>query len=211
MTEPNTRIAVGQGGEYDVEPVVALFTVAFMDDPLARWLIPDTQARMEVLPAYLRIFVEHALHDRGGSIELSPDVDAAALWFALQADTTPRIPGYKEQLVRAVGGARLARFLLLDQARHNHHPGRLGHDYLAFAAVHPDQQRRGLGTALLQPRLRLLDARGQPAYAEATNARTAAWLQQQGYQGQAPYQPAPDSPWLLPLWRPAATGDRDRR
>src|SRR5699024_2840754 len=77
-------------------------------------------------------------------------------------------------------GEHVARFAALDVAFAEHHPS-APHQHQAFMAVHPRQQQRGRGSALLADHHRQLDAAGVPAYLEAANLRAARLYGRRGY------------------------------
>ncbi|GGL21331.1 GNAT family N-acetyltransferase [Mangrovihabitans endophyticus] len=197
MTEPAT-VTVRYGTTRDEDTVTRLLADGFLHGDFGPWLIPDVRDRASVYPAYFRIFAAHAL--KAGWVELASDENAVAVWYPLGADAALSIPGYNEQLAVAVG-TFLPRFQALDTAMHNHHPTGRAHHYLAFLAVRPDQQNRGLGTALLRNHHRYLDARGVPAYLEATGLNNQRLYQRHDYHPREIYHPSPDSPPLHPMWR----------
>lgn len=199
MTDVRTA-AIRRGTKADLSQVRDLLACAFHDGDLAPWLAPDPQERARIYPGYFAIFAEHALTH--GLVELI-DGTAVALWYALGAD--PHIPvlHYDRRLADAVGPTRVHRFRQLDEAMQVHHPSGRPHDYLAFLAVHPDWQGRGLGSRLLSNHHRRLDRIGAPAYLEATGPSNERLYARHGYRLRGRYRPAADSPPLRPMWRDA--------
>jgi ribosomal protein S18 acetylase RimI-like enzyme len=93
---------------------------------------------------------------------------------------------------------------MLDQ----HHPTGIPHHHLAILAVHPDRQRRGIGTALLDAHHATLEEEGTPAYLEASSPRARDLYLTHGYtlQPGAPFYLPDDGPPLWPMWREPKTG-----
>ena len=60
------------------------------------------------------------------------------------------------------------------------HP-REPHYHLAYVGTRPDQQGRGLGTAVLRPMLDRCDAEGVPAYLENSKPRNEAFYVRHGF------------------------------
>jgi GNAT superfamily N-acetyltransferase len=108
------------------------------------------------------------------------------------------------QRLRAICGPYTGRFLAFHQALDAVHP-LMPHQYLAFVSVLPSVQGRGIGTALIQHRLRDLDNAAMPVYLEATNRRNLALYVHLGFQPTGnPITLPDDGPKLYPMWRPAS-------
>lgn len=182
----------------DLDQVTGLLASAFHSGDLAPWLVPDPEERTRIYPGYFSIFAEHALTH--GLVELI-DGTAVSLWYTLGADPQLTIRHYDLRLADAVGATHVHRFRQLDQAMHAHHPAGHPHAYLAFLAVHPDQQGHGYGSRLLSNHHGQCDRMGLPTYLEATGARNERLYARHGYRLRGRYRPAMDSPPLRPMWR----------
>jgi GNAT superfamily N-acetyltransferase len=194
MTAPQiVRAAPGQA-----ESVAALIALAFMDLPPTIWLVADEVERRLRLEANFLIFVEHAFTH--GHVELSEDHTAAAVWFHQDGDREiPPPPSYEDRLA-ASAGPHLDRFRALDEAFAEHHPHE-PHHHLAFLAVQPDRQSRGVGSALLDAHHRRLDEAGVPAYLEASTTRSRDLYLRHGYRLMGEPFYLPDGPPFWPMWR----------
>ncbi|MFC0113554.1 GNAT family N-acetyltransferase [Kibdelosporangium aridum] len=91
------------------------------------------------------------------------------------------MPRDLDQRIDVMCGPYAPRFHALHRAMEEAHPA-MPHHYLAFVAVVPELQGRGIGTALVQHRLRELDVAAMPAYLEATNRRNLALYVHLGFQ-----------------------------
>ncbi|MEU1724182.1 GNAT family N-acetyltransferase [Nonomuraea sp. NPDC005692] len=189
------RAAAGDAGA-----VAELIATAFARLPAASYLVPEPAGRHEIMVADFLILVSHAIEH--GEVDLLDEGRAVAVWLTHTADAPlPEPPDYDRRLAAATG--RWAdRFRLLDELFERHHPEPPYH-HLAFLAVHPDHQGRGLGSALLRRHHALLD--GAPAYLEASSARSRDLYARHGYQAEEPFA-LPDGTLFWPMWRPGVTG-----
>jgi GNAT superfamily N-acetyltransferase len=89
----------------------------------------------------------------------------------------------------------LQLFAILDK-HHPHEP----HDYLPIVGTRPQQQGRGVGTALLAPVLERCDREQRPAHLEATSARNRTVYTRRGFRVPGKIR-LPDGPSLWAMWR----------
>jgi GNAT superfamily N-acetyltransferase len=101
-----------------------------------------------------------------------------------------------------------SRFLTFDRALGQHHPAGITHHHLVILAVHPDQQGKGIGTAVLDAHHATLEEEGIPAYLEASSPRARDLYLAHRYtlQPGAPFCLPDDGPPLWPMWREPKTG-----
>lgn len=196
MTETELGIRIARSDEVDA--VSDVLAEAFLDGDLAPWLIPSRKERKTVYPGYFRIFAEFFVaHDM---VETTDDLAAVAIWWPVGDELVMDIPDYDVRLAKVTGTA-LGRFVALDMTMHNHHPTRNPHEYLAFLAVRPDRQGKGLGGALLAHHHRQLDTENTPAYVEATGPRNRALYSRLGYRMNQVIAIPGDGPNLYRMWR----------
>lgn len=181
----------------DIDRIAGLIARAFHPLAVARWLVPDELERIRLFPDYFAMLIEHAV--RHGLIHTTADRDAVAIWLPHTDGPPAAIPDYDQRLTAASGAWR-ERFLAFDTLLEQHHPSR-PHHYLAFLAVRPDRQGRGLGTMLLNHHHTHLDQNGLPAYLEASSRTSRALYLRQGYQPHGHPLTLPNGPLLWPLLR----------
>lgn len=184
----------------DTTEITGLLAESMGNGLVARWLMPDPMVRRQSAPAYFEIFAEHAV--RYGEVYTSMDENGVlcgvALWFPL----TTLIPApldYDHRLKDASGSA-FDRARELDAALEAHHPMD-PHHYLAFIAVHPDRQSRGIGSSLLDRHHARLDAAGLPAYLEANDPRNRDLYLRHGYRVRREIRLPEGGPMLWTMWR----------
>jgi GNAT superfamily N-acetyltransferase len=177
--DPDVAARVIPAGTADLDALGRLIAEAFHDLPPSRWLIPDGDARREVLPGYFRLFVEHALAT--GVVHTVPDRTAVALWLPGGGDAAAPPADYDARLA-ALTAPWTGRFVAFDEALDRRHPAGVPHQHLAMIAVRPGRQGAGAGTALLLTRHERLDrGPGEPAYLEAASPRTRQIYLRHGY------------------------------
>ncbi|BAL86215.1 putative GCN5-related N-acetyltransferase [Actinoplanes missouriensis 431] len=199
MTYAIQELVIRHVSPFDTEEITTLVAEAMWDGPVARWMQPDMLVRRRNSPRYFEIFVEHALQH--GEVYSTADADGrmsgVALWFPLTA-MIPAPVDYERRLKEASDTA-FDRCQQLDAALDEHHPLE-PHHYLAFMAVRPGQQNRGIGSALLDRHHARLDRAGLPAYLEANDPRNRDLYLRHGYQVRSVIE-LPDGPPLWCMWR----------
>jgi ribosomal protein S18 acetylase RimI-like enzyme len=186
----------------ELAAVGALVAWSFNDLDANAYLVPPLTDRLRVMGDFFTLYTEHAF--RHGRVDVvdgaAGRLDAAAVWFDRTADM-PEPPGYGDRLA-ALAGPYLDRFEALDELFDKHHPVE-PHWHLAFLAVHPDKQHRGLGGALMSRTHRELDAAGVPEYLEATNQDNIRLYRRHGYRDMVPFDTLlPDGTPFYRMWRP---------
>lgn len=177
---------------------IATLVLAFDTDPVIRWFYPDPDRYLRYFPVLASQLGAAAVE--AGTDATTEDGAGAALWVP------PDSPQDDEALVSLLVAS-------VDQPRHpeafgfleqvgEHHPTE-PHWYLPFIGVDPQQQGRGVGSALLRDGLDRADADGLPTYLEASSPRNRALYERHGFRVVAEIRVA-DSPPLWPMWREAA-------
>ncbi|SFP43903.1 Acetyltransferase (GNAT) domain-containing protein [Amycolatopsis arida] len=199
-------VEIRPGGPGDLEIASRLVAEAFEPLAVSRWLVPaGRDERLRVLRANFRIHVEHALAH--GHLDLIDGGAGVAVWFHLDGPEPPPPPAdYDARLARACG-PWVDRFRALDATFEAHHPHEVAHRHLAFLAIHPSVQGRGLGGSLLRQHHQVLDATGVGAYLEASSERSRSLYERHGYRAHGAPFTLPDGPPLWPLWRDPCPSD----
>jgi GNAT superfamily N-acetyltransferase len=184
----------------DTTEIIELVATAMQDGPVAEWLQPDAEVRRVEAPRYFEIFVEHAA--RCGEVYATADavtgkLSGVALWFPLTS-LIPSPQDYERRL-KEVAGDAFERACQLDTALDANHPLE-PHHYLAFLAVRPSSQGRGIGSALLDRHHARLDQAGLPSYLEANHPRNRDLYLRHGYRVRSVIE-LPDGPPLWTMWR----------
>ena len=179
------------------QAVVDVLTLAFAQDPMARWALPEAHVYLKAWPLVVRAFGGRALVS--GSADVADDGGGAALWLP------PGLEPDGERLVRLTQAHSPARRLpalteIFEQmaAFHPREP----HWYLPLIGVDPARQGRGLGSILLRHALARSDRDGVPAYLESSNSRNISLYERHGFVRLGIIQSG-ESPEVVPMLRRA--------
>jgi ribosomal protein S18 acetylase RimI-like enzyme len=168
----------------DTQAIINILTNAFFDDPFYQSILPDKAARrmqlswlMEVLARYGRTY---------GTLETSGDpVNGLVVWLKPDSPIM-RMTGMihtgilRMPLVFGLRGtAKIMRITDMWKELQKKEPKR--HWYLLAIAVDPQYQRRGIGSALLQPVLAEADRSNLPCYLETMTTRDILFYPKHGF------------------------------
>jgi ribosomal protein S18 acetylase RimI-like enzyme len=188
MDSPSPVAADEQG------QALATIVTAFADDPVERWLFPQTEQYLQYFPLFVAAFAGDAF-DNGTAWALG-ELSAVALWLA---------PGDEpdgEAIVKVLSDnvapdKHEDTFTVLEQMDQSHPT--FPHWYLPWLAVSPALQGNGLGSRLLARGLTSVDESGLPAYLETPNPRTVPLYERHGFQTVAIAQHGSCPPMTLML------------
>jgi ribosomal protein S18 acetylase RimI-like enzyme len=154
---------------------------AFVDDPAWVWLITDAEKRRQLLPWLFRVGFDVTAADvwttagviRGAARWLPPGRPPMRVGPTLKALVTTPF-----RLGSAIGPF-LAYGRAVESLRAEAMPG--PHWYLAGIGVDPSAQRRGIGTALLEPGLAAAARSGLPAVLLTNNEANLSFYERHGF------------------------------
>jgi len=199
MTHAIQELVIRDVAPVDTAEIAGVLAMAMGDQPIARWLMPDAATRHRLTPGYFQIYAEYAI--RYGEVYATVDPDGklsgVALWFPMTS-MIPSPVDYGRRLKEA-SGAAFDRACQLDAELEEHHPVD-PHHYLAFLAVRPDQQNRGIGSALLDRHHARLDVARIPAYLESNDPRNRDLYLRHGYVVRSLIR-LPGGPPIWTMWR----------
>lgn len=154
-----------------------IFTLAFVDDPMLRWIFADGSAYLKNLgPAQMALGGRALAHETGHVLD---DFSAASFWLPPGVGIDEEAMGALiESAVPAEKQADLAGVAEQMGHYHPHEP----HWYLAVLGVDVSRQGRGLGSILMKHALARVDADGLPAYLESSNPRNIPFYERHGFE-----------------------------
>jgi GNAT superfamily N-acetyltransferase len=189
MQEQATPVAASEQTK-----AISTLVSAFTDDPVERWLFPETEQYLTHFPVFVASFAGDAFKNE--TAWMLGDYDAIALWLA---------PGSEPdgEAIGAILSDTVApekhddMFAVLEQMEH-FHPA-FPHWYLPWLGVDRHLQGGGLGAKLLQHGLALVDQSHHPAFLETPNPRTVPFYERHGFQTIAIAQQGACPPMTLML------------
>jgi ribosomal protein S18 acetylase RimI-like enzyme len=202
-------VAVRPATRADIDALSAALGRAFFDDPVMRWMLPDSALRRRKLHRLFAAMTRYHHLSRGG-VEVAPDGDGiggAALWDPPGQWKTSRIDELRAMpTLLLTFGASLRRGLEVEELMKEAHPGE-PHWYLAVIGSDPTVRGKGFGQALMRSRLDRCDAEHAPAYLESSNPDNVPYYERFGFEVtgeiELPSRDGNPGPSLVPMWRPA--------
>ncbi len=181
----------------DFRPLAAMLARAFHDDPVTSWFYPSERRRMAHATRFFGIRLRQ-LEDQA-LIFTTDDCAGAALWtgpgrwredLRQSLMLLPMLPVLLPRIRRSTRAVREI------ERRHPVVP----HYYLSVLGTEPDQQGRGIGSALLGPVLDQCDAQGLAAYLESSKESNVGFYERHGFCVTDRIE-IPDGPPLWFMWR----------
>jgi GNAT superfamily N-acetyltransferase len=198
MNNIATGIEIVTATDQDAKYVAGLIATAFEPLEAARWQIGDDDLRRALFPGMFMEYVEHAFAE--GSVEITTDLSAAALWLVETGEDRPAPPPPAGRLATALG-PWAENVHAFDLALHAVEPTGTPFEKLSVLAVRPGRQGHGLGSALLAYHLAGLDRRLVPAYLEASNKASRELYLRFGFNDLGGPITLSDDVSLYPMWR----------
>jgi ribosomal protein S18 acetylase RimI-like enzyme len=168
--------------EVNVEPTtdedraIATLTVAFSDDPVARWAFRDPHVYLTYWPQLVRVFGGAAFGQ--GTADSLDDAGGVALWLP------PGVTSDEEAMgalaAEAVPAAEQEEVFGVLAQMGEYHPAE-PHWYLPLIGIDVTKRCQGFGSALLRHAVERADHDALPAYLEATSPRNKPLYARHGF------------------------------
>ncbi|MEV6067487.1 GNAT family N-acetyltransferase [Nocardia sp. NPDC052001] len=201
------EITVRQAQRSDIPTLARVLGIAFADDPIVSWLLPDDASRARRAAVMFATLAKYERIDHGGidvAIDDTGTMVGAAIW------EPPGYPGDRSSLRAMPGLIRAFRSRVIAAGRMAEimataHPHDRPHWYLASIGTLPAGRGRGYGKALLNARLDRCDAEGLPAYLESSKAANVPYYERFGFEVTGEIDATDGGPLLWPMWREPRT------
>lgn len=169
--------------------------LGFSADPILRWLYPEPQEYLKYFPILTQLYGGRAF-DHNSAYHVDGHL-GSALWLP------PGVYPDGENLVSLLQDSLRESILddtfsLLEQMEKFHPDEPCWH--LAFVAVDPAQQGKGLGSRILEHSLKACDKDRKIAYLESTNSANLSLYLRHGFELVGEIQ-AGSSPLMFPMIR----------
>lgn len=175
--------------------LAATMTLAFANDPAARWAWPDPGQFLQTFLPLVTLFGGKSLDH--GTAHVVGDFCGVAQW--LPPGVLPDDDPMAALFARTMQGAKLDHLLGLFEQMGRFHPDR-PHWYLPLFGVDPVRQGQGQGTILMRHALAICDRAQEPAYLEATSPANRQFYERHGFRALGEIRSA-DSPPMFPMLR----------
>jgi ribosomal protein S18 acetylase RimI-like enzyme len=179
----------------DEDRAYATITMAFSNDPVARWFLRDAHLYLTYWPRVLKAFGGAAFPK--GTADSIDDCGGVALW--LPPGVGPDEETTAELAAEAVPAADQEEVFGFMGQMGEFHPTE-PHWYLPFIGVDVTKQSCGYGSALLRHALERCDQDQLPAYLDATSPQNKPLYERHGFEELGVIQ-AGSSPPMWPMLR----------
>ena len=167
----------------EADGLANLLTQAYFDEPHFRYIMPDEQSRLRLLPALFREAVRAT--QLYGEIHTTHRLDGGALWIGPESGLTIRrtmwsaFPSIRHQF----SFASLRRCLRLGRQLDEVHQRlvRGPHWHLLALGIKPSAPRERLGCTLIDPVLARADSDSLPCYFETFNEKDLPFYARRGF------------------------------
>lgn len=160
----------------DLDEIVDTLVVSHLDYAWERWLLPDAGSRASTLEMLFRLDVD-TIGLPHGDVWITEHSTSVAIWLPtdidLSAEERQRIAHGDDLLGDRAAVAQEVDNIMVRPARATW--------FLATMGTRPDSQRRGLGSAVLQPKLRELDGAGQTAHLDTSDPDNVRFYERLGF------------------------------
>lgn len=182
----------------DEAAVVAVVTLGFTADPIARWSWPDPAVFLDAFPRFVRAFGGSAFAH--GTAYYAEGYAGAALWLPPEVHPDGEALGaLMESTAPAALRNDLREMMVRMETYHPHEP----YWFLPLIGVDPAKQGQGYGAALMRHALERCDRDGSLAYLDATSPRSRALYERHGFESLGTVQVGSSPPMVPMLRRPA--------
>ena len=184
-------------GDAQVDHAIATLVLAFVTDPVARWMYDDPHEYLLHIPRLFRALGTSTFE--AGAAQRTSDGLGVALWLPpgvhgedrpLEAVIAESIVGEKQTEVAAI----------FEQTEH-YRPAK-PHWYLSLIGVEALHRNNGCGAALLRHRLRQCDREHLPAYLWSANPLNTTLYKRHGFEIAGTIRVG-SSPSIYPMLRSA--------
>ena len=185
----------------DSDRLVLSLVRAFDDDPVINWLLRQDSKRSQAFDLYFRTALCVITMPRG-EVFVTDDCVGGALWvpsdkaeigLARQLSLLP-------DMIRAGRLRGMKRLMGMIDVMNKAHPHER-HYHLQLIGVDPAHQRKGLGSALMQPMLARCDREECGAYVENTREENLAFYERFGFAVIGELDLGQGAPSVWRMWR----------
>jgi GNAT superfamily N-acetyltransferase len=182
-------------GDAEINEAIATLVLAFVADPLARWMYRSPDQYLRQIPRLFRALGAGSFE--AGAVHRSPNGAGVAIWFppGVHGDTALVEAVIADSVARDMQGEVGAVFEMTE-----HHRPSEPHWYLSLIGVDALHQNQGYGAALLEHALYYCDGEHRAAYLWSSNKQNTSLYQRHGFEVVTTIQVG-SSPPIFPMLR----------
>ena len=181
--------------EVEVDRAIATLVLAFVTDPVARWMYDDPHQYLLHISRLFRALGTSSFEE--GAAQRTVDGLGVALWLppGIHSDDGP----LEAVIAESIGGEKQTEVTAIFEQTEHYRP-REPHWYLSLIGVEALHRNKGCGAALLQHRLRQCDREHHPAYLWSSNPLNISLYERHGFKISGTIQVG-SSPSIFPMQR----------
>ena len=191
-------------GDAEVDHAIATLFLAFVTDPVARWMYDNPHQYLLHIPRLFRALGKNSFE--GGAAQRTTDGLGVALWLP------PGVHGDDGPLEAVIAGSiaeeKRAEVVAVFERTEHYRPAE-PHWYLSLIGVEALHRNRGRSAALLKHRLRQCDREHLPAYLWSSNPLNTSLYKRHGFEIVGTIRVG-SSPSIYPILRSARCSSRAR-
>ena len=198
----HTSTAIRAATAADLAGIARTIASAFADDPLLSWLLPNPADRERRIEAFYARALPAMWEGHRGEMLTTDGQTAVAIWRAPNEWKTPARTAVRTGVasLRSLGVPATMRVAKVLGALEKRHPSD-EHWYLDALGTDPAYQRRGIGSAMLEPVLERCDEQGLPAYLETQKLDNVAFYRHFGFEVREELEIVVGGPRAWTMWR----------
>ena len=191
-------------GDAEVDHAIATLVLAFVTDPVARWMYDNPHQYLLHIPRLFRALGKNSFE--GGAAQRTKDGLGVALWLppGVHGDDGP----LEAVIAESIAEAKQAEVAAVFERTEHYRPAE-PHWYLSLIGVEALHRNRGCGAALLKHRLRQCDREHLPAYLWSSNPLNTSLYKRHGFEIVGTIRVG-SSPSIYPILRSARCSSRAR-
>jgi ribosomal protein S18 acetylase RimI-like enzyme len=184
-------------GDLEVDHAIAALVLAFVTDPVARWMYDDPHEYLLHIPRLFRVLGASSFE--AGAAQRTSDGRGIALWLPprVHAEDGP----LEAVIAESIAGEKQTEVAAIFERTEHYRPIE-PHWYLSLIGVEALHRNSGCGAALLRHRLRQCDRECLRAYLWSSNPLNTTLYQRHGFEILGTIQIG-SSPSIFPMLRSA--------
>ena len=163
----------------DVDLIKNILLISFRNDPHVTWLLEESKNKFK-----LKVLIDYVVHQtlRKGEIYLSDDNNAVALWdFEGNEKLSFHYIWRNLAFLIQIGIKSVVRIVKSEAQVHKNFRKYSHYCHLLMIGVLPEEQGKGLASALMNPMIQKMEEKSIPLFLETANPRNVEIYKKKGF------------------------------